>query len=173
VRSQHWMLLRRFVASSNSRWNLNRVPAGGVERFPSRSKLPLGIFEARRSPVFLSPRTPSGNRGDAPIPERIRRCPWPLLIHAADGLAVLKDCVVLEVRVDRRCLQSGRTKGECHAASRTLRNRKRADPMHRSNQLKLIKGGCPPPRDPRWTCPRPTLSGASHLLIPSRRPQLR
>jgi hypothetical protein len=54
------------------------------------------------------------NHGDAPDPERICRGPRPLLIDAADNLAILEGALIFEVRVDRRRLELGGAERESH-----------------------------------------------------------
>src|SRR5215470_107934 len=81
-----------------------------------RSECGLGFLKCGRPAVGLDrpPRARSA-REDTPDPQPIWWCWRPLLVHPAHRRPMFEDGVVLEVRVDRRCLELCWAQGEWHA----------------------------------------------------------
>src|SRR5262245_9918127 len=79
-----------------------------------RSECGLGFLEAGRPIVGLDPPASGAMSEDGPEPSRAWWCWRAQLIHAAHHHPVIENAVVLQVRVDRRCLEPGRAKGERH-----------------------------------------------------------
>src|SRR5215475_6308090 len=100
-----------------------RITSGPVARRPhSKAEYMTAPERFADSQIPLAPRAPSihdppasgAMSEDGPEPSRAWWCWRAQLIHAAHHHPVIENAVVLQVRVDRRCLEPGRAKGERH-----------------------------------------------------------